>query len=143
MAERRFQILEITAEERAALLDRIRPGQPISENDCRLLAGLVTEASELVAMIDRRDTTLRRLRHALFGERTEKTDAVCPPPPDRRHEPAGGASPPRRPGAKAMAVTRPTALPAREPSRYPTPNCAPAIRVPRVTKPSSTPWPRP
>ena len=52
MAERRFQILEITAEERAALLDRIRPGQPISEEDYRLIVGLVTGSTELVAMIE-------------------------------------------------------------------------------------------
>lgn len=97
MAERRFQILEMTAQERAALLDRIRPGQPISEDDCRLLVGLVTGVTELVALIDRRDTTLRRLRHALFGNRTERTDAVCPP------SPAEGANPPaERPSPKAQ-----------------------------------------
>lgn len=96
MAERRFKILEITAEERAALLERIRPGQPLSEEDHRLIVGLVTGVTELVALIERRDTTLRRLRHALFGNRTEKTDALFPPPP------ATGTDPPaERPSPKA------------------------------------------
>ena len=61
-----------------------------------MILGLVTGVTELVALIERRDTTLRRLRHALFGERTEKTDTVCPPPP------TDGTNPPaERPSPKA------------------------------------------
>jgi transposase len=95
MAERRFQILEISAEERSAFLDRIHPSQVLSEEDCRLIQGFVTGAIELVAMIERRDITLRRLRHALFGQRSEKTSAVFPPPSTQAKNP-----PPERPSEK-------------------------------------------
>lgn len=89
MAERRFQLLELSAEEQTALLDRLRPGQMVREEDFQVIRGLVTGVAELMALIEQRGTTLRRLRHALFGNRTEKTDTVCPPPP-----PAAGTSTP-------------------------------------------------
>ncbi len=82
MRERRFQVLEFTPEERRAFLERVRPGQMLTDEDYRILHGIVNGVSELVALIERKDTSLRRLRHALFGDRTEKTAAVCPVPPN-------------------------------------------------------------
>ena len=63
MAERRFQLLELSAEQQAAFLDRLRPGQVVGEEDFKVLRGLVTGVAELMALIEQRSTTLRRLRH--------------------------------------------------------------------------------
>ena len=89
MSERRFQVLELSPEERQAFLDRVRPGHVVTEDDFRLIQGIVTAMCELVALIERRDMSFRRLRDAVFGKRTEKTAAVFPDPP-----PGDGATPP-------------------------------------------------
>lgn len=82
MAEPRpFKVLELSPEERQAFLDRIRPGHVSTEDDCRIIHGIVRGFSEVVALIEKRDTTLRRLRDALFGGQTEKTAVVCADPP--------------------------------------------------------------
>jgi|GEM_PF-5423567 len=89
MSERRFQVLELSPEERQTFLDRVRPGHVVTEDDFRLIQGIVTAVSELVALIERKDMSLCRLRDAVFGKRTEKTAAVFPDPP-----PGDGATPP-------------------------------------------------
>lgn len=75
-----FVVLEMTAEERQAFLERVRPGQILSEDDYRLIVGMVKGLPDVLALVDRRGMTIGRLREALFGARTEKTAAVAPDP---------------------------------------------------------------
>jgi transposase len=117
MAERRFKVLEFSPEERKSFLERIGPGQVLSEDDSRFIEAIVTGVSELVDFIQRKDTTLRRLRHALFGGRTEKTANVfadslpseqsTPLPPKRRARGHGRHPARRYRGAQTVSVPHP------------------------------------
>ncbi|MGV1014362.1 MAG: IS66 family transposase [Methyloceanibacter sp.] len=92
-----LQFTEVTLSEaeRAAFLSRVRPG--VSAEDYRLIEGMSHALPELLDLIAQDATlTLRKLRHLLFGPKTEKTDQVCPPaaPP----APVPPAPKPKRPG---------------------------------------------
>lgn len=110
MAEPRpFKVLELSPEERQAFLDRIRPGHVITEDDCRIIHGIVRGFSEVVAFIEKKDTTLRRLRDALFGGQTEKTAVVCLGAPTDDGAPAPPELPkskPKRKGHGRLAARR-------------------------------------
>lgn len=116
MAEKtpRFEILELTSESRQALLDRLRPGCTVSEEDARLIAGMLVGLPDLLALIEKDDMSLRRLRRILFGARTEKTSAVLPatspvppPPPVTKPKRPGHG----RRGADAFAAARRVQVP--------------------------------
>lgn len=87
-----FQVLELTAEERQAFLQRVRPGCVVGEQDYRLIEGIIVGLPDLLALIDHRGMTIGRLRRMVFGARTEKTATVCPTP-----APAGEVTKPHRP----------------------------------------------
>jgi transposase len=73
-----FTEVTLTEAERAAFLARVRP--VVSAEDYRLIEGMSHALPELLELI-RQDPalTLWKLRHLLFGPKTEKTDQVCPP----------------------------------------------------------------
>lgn len=73
-----FATLTLTEAERAAFLARVRPG--VNAEDYRLIEGMSHALPELLARIEQDPAlTLRKLRHLLFGPKTEKTEKVCPP----------------------------------------------------------------
>ncbi|MDO8349479.1 MAG: IS66 family transposase [Planctomycetota bacterium] len=104
-----FQVLELTAEERLAFLERVRPGHVLSEDDFRLIEGMVKGLPDVLALVERRGMTIGRLRQALFGARTEKTAALAPDPaaPGAGTVPANPTEPkPKRKGHGRHAAHR-------------------------------------
>ena len=73
-----FCELRLTQAQRAAFLERVRAA--VSPEDYRLIEGLSYALPELIELIAQDPMTLRKLRHLLFGPKTEKTQQVCPPP---------------------------------------------------------------
>jgi transposase len=72
-----WETLAMSASERAAFLARV--GAQVSPEDYRVIEGMSHALPELVALIEQPRTTLNKLRHLLFGPKTEKTTRVCPP----------------------------------------------------------------
>jgi transposase len=68
--------LTLTEPQRAAFLERVRVG--VSPEDYQLIKGMSYALPELLALIEQDPMTLRKLRHLLFGPKTEKTHRVCP-----------------------------------------------------------------
>jgi len=101
MAEPRSStVSRLSPEEGQALLDRFQPGHVVTADDRRLIQNFVMGSINLMTLIGKRDTTLRRLRHALFGAQTEKTDVVCQPPPTDDTAPTPADTPKPRPKRK-------------------------------------------
>jgi transposase len=73
----RFQEVTMTESEREAFLERIRASA--TPEDYRKIEGMSYALPELLTLIEQDPMTLRKLRHLLFGPKTEKTDQVCPP----------------------------------------------------------------
>jgi hypothetical protein len=73
----RFQEVTMTESERAAFLERIRACA--DPEDYRKIDGMSYALPELLTLIEQDPMTLRKLRHLLFGPKTEKLDQVCPP----------------------------------------------------------------
>lgn len=97
-----FQFTEVTLSEaeRDALLERVRAA--LSAEDYRLIEGMTHALAALLARVREDPTlTLRKLRHLLFGPRTEKTDQVCPPA-----APPAPASPGPKPKRKGHGRTK-------------------------------------
>jgi transposase len=71
---------QFTMEEaqRTAFLERVRA--QVSTEDYRIIEGLSLALPEVLALIEQDPMTLRKLRHTLFGPKTEKTQRVCPAP---------------------------------------------------------------
>jgi transposase len=72
----RFQELTMTREQREAFLVRVRSSVPAE--DYRLIEGMSHALPELLELIEQSPMTLRKLRHLLFGPKTEKIQQVCP-----------------------------------------------------------------
>ena len=67
----------LSGAERDAFLARVRPG--VSPEDYGKIEALCAALPKLVEMIEQEHMTMRKLRHLLFGAKTERTDRVCPP----------------------------------------------------------------
>ena len=76
---RRFEEITMTESERAAFLERMRSSA--SPEDYQKIEGMSYALPEIIALIEQDPMTLRKLRHLLFGAKTEKTSQVCPPAP--------------------------------------------------------------
>ena len=74
---RRFQEVTMTESERAAFLERIRVCA--APEDYQKIEGMCYALPELLTLIAQDPMTLRKLRHLLFGPKTEKLNQVCPP----------------------------------------------------------------
>jgi transposase len=102
--------LDIPMAELEALLERAK-AEPLSAADYEILKAALATLGYLTELLEDRTTTLRRLRHLLFGARTEKTRTVCPLPEDATAPggpdaaPAGGAPPPQ--GEAGSGAPRP------------------------------------
>jgi hypothetical protein len=73
----RFETLTLSESERTAFLARVRP--QVGPEDYRLIEGMSHALPELLALIQQPPMSLSKLRHLLFGPKTETTDRVCPP----------------------------------------------------------------
>jgi hypothetical protein len=91
---REFEAPLLSGPERDAFLGRVRAG--LSPEDYGKVEAMCDALPKLVAMIEQEHMTMRKLRHLLFGDKTERTDRVCPPaaPPP----PISPLAKPRRPG---------------------------------------------
>ena len=76
-ADRTFEVPLLSETERAAFLTRMRAG--VSADDFRIIEGMSHVLPQIVAAIEQARMTMRKLRHLVFGAKTEKTDQVCPP----------------------------------------------------------------
>ena len=72
--------LDIPMAELEALLERAKAG-PLSEVDYATLKAALATLGYLTELLEDRTTTLQRLRHLLFGARTETTRTVLPSAP--------------------------------------------------------------
>ncbi|MCZ7636240.1 MAG: hypothetical protein M5U12_09515 [Verrucomicrobia bacterium] len=109
--------MTLTEAERAAFLARVRPG--VSAEDYRLIEGMSHALPELLARIEQDPAlTLRKLRHLLFGPKTEKTDQVCPRRRPRSDPPRTQAQAPRAWPHQSQSLHR-RPLGAGTPSRAP------------------------
>lgn len=67
----------LSAAQRDAFLARVRVG--VSPEDYRLIEAMSYALPQIVESIEQERMTMRKLRHLLFGDKTERTDRVCPP----------------------------------------------------------------
>jgi transposase len=72
----RMPELTLTEDQRAAFLERVRVR--VGPEDYQLIEGMSYALPELMTLIEQDPMTLRKLRHLLFGPKTEKTSRVCP-----------------------------------------------------------------
>ena len=82
----------MTESDRAAFLERVRPG--VGPEDYRLIEGISHALPEILALIEQDPMTIGKLRHLVFGPKTEKTRRVCPSP---EAPPPGPQAPRSRP----------------------------------------------
>jgi transposase len=73
----RFEEITMTELEREAFLQRMRASA--NSEDYRRIEGMSYALPEIITLIEQDPMTMRKLRHLLFGARTEKTNHVCPP----------------------------------------------------------------
>ena len=88
---RSFEELTMTEAQREAFLERVRT--TVNPEDYRMIEGMSHALPEIMTLIEQDSMTMRKLRHLLFGPKTEKTDRVCPPA-------APGPPPPQAPKPK-------------------------------------------
>jgi transposase len=91
---RRFEEITMTESEREAFLERVRAS--VNAEDYRRIEGMSYALPEIMTLIEQDPMTMRKLRHLLFGAKTEKTDQVCPAVPAAA--PAPAAVKPKCPG---------------------------------------------
>ena len=74
---RTFEAPLLSQAQRDAFLARVRPA--VSTEDYRTIEAMSHVLPKIVAIIEQDNMTLRKLRHLLFGAKTEQTHRVCPP----------------------------------------------------------------
>src|SRR5437879_7373121 len=72
---RGFEEFTMRESEREAFLERIRAS--VNAEDYRRIQGMSYALPELIALIEQEPMTMRKLRHLLFGPKTEKMANVC------------------------------------------------------------------
>jgi transposase len=68
--------ITMTESQRTAFLERVRPA--VAPEDYRLIEGISHALPEILALIEQDPMTLGKLRHLIFGPKTEKTQRVFP-----------------------------------------------------------------
>jgi transposase len=72
----RFEEITMTEPERQAFLERMR--SIANSEDYRRIEGMSYALPQILTLIEQDPMTMRKLRHLLFGPKTEKTNQVCP-----------------------------------------------------------------
>ena len=113
---RRVEAPLLTEAERAGFLARVRGG--VSPEDFCTIEAMSYALPQIVASIEQERMTMRKLRHLLFGAKTEQTDRVCPPaapllppPPTPRRKGHGRRKATDYTGARWVHVAHPTLPP--------------------------------
>src|SRR6266446_574782 len=75
------QIIDVSNAQLEEVLHRVE--QSLDEEDVTLIRAVFQSYLYVTDLVEDKNTSLRRLRQLLFGERTEKTDAVVGQPTDR------------------------------------------------------------
>ncbi len=75
MSRPKVKHLDLDMAELEAILERTRSG-PLSEEEHDRLKAVVTTLARLTQELEKKRTSITRLRNLLFGPRTEKTDEV-------------------------------------------------------------------
>ena len=88
--------ITMTESQRRAFLERVRPG--VGPEDYRLIEGISHALPEILALIEQDPMSIGKLRHLVFGPKTEKTHRVCP----KAASPAPGSQAPK-PKPKGVA----------------------------------------
>jgi transposase len=113
-ATARFHELTMTQAQRESFLARV--ASAVLAEDFQIIEGMSYALPEILALIEQNPMTLRKLRHLLFGPKTEKTDKVCSASPTTADAPAPKSKPkghgrcPARhyTGARRIDVAHPT-----------------------------------
>ncbi len=79
----KVKCLEVNMAELEAILEHTRLG-PLSDEEHRQLKAVITTLGYLTIELEKKRTSITRLRHLLFGARTETTDEVLKQ--DRKQE---------------------------------------------------------
>lgn len=74
---RRFEEITLTEEQRTAFLERARLA--MSPEDYRTIKGMSYALPEIISLIEQHPMSIGKLRHLIFGPKTEKTRTVLPP----------------------------------------------------------------
>jgi hypothetical protein len=72
-----FEELTMTESQRTAFLARV--GLAVNAEDFRIIEGMSYALPKIIALLEQEPMTLKKLRHLIFGPKTEKTRDVCPP----------------------------------------------------------------
>ena len=82
------EVVELDAQELEAKLDQIE--QVMGEETVRPFRMLLTWYLKLLSIIQRKNTSIKRLRQLLFGKKTERLSDLLDPPPTPDDEPEPG-----------------------------------------------------
>lgn len=82
------EVVELDAQELEAKLDQIE--QVMGEETVRPFRMLLTWYLKLLSIIQRKNTSIKRLRQLLFGKKTERLSDLLDPPPTPDDEPQPG-----------------------------------------------------
>jgi len=136
--------LAIPMAEREAVLERAKAG-PLSDADYAILKAALATLGYLTELLEDRTTTLQRLRHLLFGARTETTRTVLSAPAAE----GGTVAAPATTGPASAAAPPPVAHPGHGRTgvqkyrgahqvQVPPPRSRPGIGVPHASGATST-----
>ena len=78
MSQPKVQHLDLDMAELEAILERTRSG-PLCEEEHHRLKAVVTTLAHLTQELEKKRTSITRLRNLLFGPRTEKSEDVLKP----------------------------------------------------------------
>jgi transposase len=112
----RPQIVQLNGADLDRLLEELRP--LLAPGTYHLVESLLRTLQWIMGLLERKDTTLARLRRIIFGEKTEKIRKIFPKKSVANPEDAAGALQPKRkghgrngaedyPGAKRVKVSHP------------------------------------
>lgn len=99
-----FEEITMTEAQREAFLERMRA--VANAEDYRKIEGMSYALPEIIKLIEQGPMTMRKLRHLLFGPKTEKTDQVCPPGPPAPAPPPEAPKPEPKPKPKGHGRTK-------------------------------------
>ena len=127
------QRLAVPIERLEAIVERTR-SEPLPEDEYTILKAAMDTLARVTEALEAKTTTLQRVRHLLFGPRTETTDKVL-----GKDAPEGTAPPDTGTGAGEAAEGGDT--PAKKPRKGHGRNGAPRIAVPHASLQHGDPCP--
>ena len=96
MSRPKVKHLDLDMAELEAILERTRSG-PLSEEEHHRLKAVVTTLAHLTQELEKKRTSIARLRNLLFGPRTEKSGEVLKKPAENSHSSGAGKEKKKKP----------------------------------------------